>query len=101
MLRYIKCQHESDMSGEFRRMNISREFSIKEEAQIKKKLPIVKNMQEKSTSTMDQTEVVRIGRLPKETTSIPLEISKKEQDDMKSLLRKYNHVFAWRHKQIP
>lgn len=48
---------------------------------------------------MDQIEAVRIGRLLKKTIFILIEISKKEQDDLKVLLTKYNHVFV-QHEQM-
>lgn len=47
-----------------------------------------KNKKEQLASIMDKTEEVRIGRLLKETTFISTEISSKEQDDLKTLLRK-------------
>lgn len=40
-------------------------------------------------------EANRIGRLAEEIMFISVEISKKEQDDLKAVLRKNKHVFAW------
>lgn len=49
---------------------------------------------------MDRTTVAQIGRSPEETIFISLEFSKKEQDDLKALIQKYNHNFVWRHEQM-
>lgn len=48
---------------------------------------------------MDQIWIVRIGEALDETIFISIEISLQEQEDLKSLLRKYNHVFASQHEQ--
>ena len=52
------------------------------------------------TQSYNGPKFVQIGWLPKETNFISLEISKKEHDDLKALLRKYNHIIVWRYEQM-
>lgn len=65
------------------------------------RLPIVRNLQEKTIPIMDWTEVVRIYKLPEEIILTSIELDKKEQDILKELMGKYKYRFEWQHQQMP
>lgn len=74
---------------------------VTKEIEGENKLLVVMNLQENPNPAIDRTKVVQIGQLPDETTIISLEISQKDQDNLKALLRRYNHVFYWQYEYIP
>lgn len=61
------------------------------------KLLVVHSTQEKPIPTMDQIELVQVGRLPEETTFHLLELSIREQDDINALLIRYSNIFTWQY----
>lgn len=63
-------------------------------------LLVVINLQEKTTQTIDRIEEVIIGKALDEISVISMEISYTKQEVVKSLLRKYNHIFVWRKEQL-
>lgn len=92
----IGCVRKNVGRGKFRRI-----FGIHAVETKNFQLPVVIILQERSPLAMDLNQAVGIGKATDESIFILMEINQWEQEDLKSLLRKFNHVFAWQDEQMP